>query len=230
LPAELRDRRPGHAVNLLQANFEPLWSHRLHGEGYSQIIPGFGLSIYSPPGEPFTLIALDNPGTRGFEFAVQVQAVLPGAKAYGLFFGYRPRSPDATPAAPFVLVRIEEQVAGSASPSLMTVEAALVRNNQSQHADMVWCRPIPGLGGGTRLPPRGNKGWRSLRIHANADGVTVAADEVSITLDMRKARFDLRGRADGLERLGVLGVWISGGAAFVRQATVAVEPSNEGRE
>jgi hypothetical protein len=223
LPADLRDRRSRHAVNLLQTDFEPLWSYTLFGKGRASPLPQFGLALHSPPGEPMTLVALDNPGRQWFDYAIEMQGVpAAAAAAQGLFFGYRRRPGSVNPAGRFFLLRIQELAPGAKAPASMQLLLAFLGSDPGQKPTMLSVADLPGGEGYVPLRPRGPKGWRSLRVRATEETITIKADSESLAVDLRRLKRDLEGGGEDLDPRGLLGIWDSEGAAFFQNASVTV--------
>jgi serine/threonine protein kinase len=223
LPPPLRDRVPGLPVNLQMKDYEPLWGQGLRGKGGTSVVPTRGLSLCGPTGD-LVLLALDNPGRRGFEFSIQMSAVLGTASTgQGVFFGYQPRNEHLNPAVPFFRVSVVEPLPEGGLPPRLDLRLFWFREIPAAQQDSQWAVPVgPPNEGKLVLPPRDGR-WRTLRVRATADTVTVSVDKVVVPIDLASLRNKVNDGGD-LYSYGLLGVWAAPGPAFFQNATITVDP------
>jgi serine/threonine protein kinase len=235
LPQVLRDPEPNLAIPLLRPNFEPLWSCKVCGKGKFNTIPPFGLFLGSHDGN--ALVALDNPGKCWFEFAIEMQTV-PWKKvlSHGVFFGLQPQPSGISPARRFFLLSIREESPGAQKPSTMQLQLFSFSRDpdDAPGKESAFYNTAPGAEAAVDLPPRqkDRQGYRSIRVNAAEDELTVSVDGNNLSVDVKKLKLDPRGDRPGAR--GLLGIWASkgagekpgyvGGGAFFRNATVAVHP------
>jgi hypothetical protein len=227
----LRDRPNNHRMALLKNNFAPLWDRKLFGNGPCMPTPQ-GLQLMVPPGSSCTVMALDDPGRRWFEFSVEVQvfrARTPDLVSHaGVFFGWRR---GAGPPHDCFLVQVEEPLRGQKGPGRLLVEVGHFSPARGALSEFTGHAPIhPPDASQAPLPqPRPDaNGWRRVRVRALDHWVEVSVEgQVLLRFDARKAQAGPGQPGAGLSPRGALGVWACNGAAFFREASVTLLASEE---
>jgi serine/threonine protein kinase len=221
LPPALLDRLVNHRVDLLRRNHDPLWGKKLFGKGRYSLVP-LGLNLAALPGQGDTLIALDDPGHRGFELSIDVLVM--GGKAGtmrssgGVFFGWNRKTQAAGLSPSCFLLEIQEPAKGMAGPARLILEAGIFDEARGARQESIHRRGV--LPPGKQippLPPAGRTGWRRVQVRAVDDLVTVSIDgKAVVEFDPRQCRRALGERGPRLDPHGALGVWVSQGAVFFR--------------
>jgi serine/threonine protein kinase len=232
LPAPLRERMVQVRQPLLRNDFEPIWSHRLHGEGhYHRMVNG--LVVNSLPVQGWTLLALDNdPQQRWFEFAIEMAQVREegrNTREGGLFFGWRRNPEDPEKRYRFFVLRLQEPPKDVVGSGKLLLGSAYIDEERGARQELIEpFRPLPPEQREMTLPPVKPDGWRRVQVRAVDHLVKVTVDNVTLEFDVRAVQ-PIGGQGPNtLDARGALGIWARNGQATFREVFVTALPS-EGR-
>jgi hypothetical protein len=229
-PDALRHRHINQRVALLTDQSQPVWGDRLLGKAKPNLAPFGGLSLVVSAREPCTLLALDDPGRRWFEFSIEVQVFrarkADQATSAGVFFGWR-RGP--SPPHACYLVQIEEPLRGQKGDGRLLVCVARFSPVQGHLGYFTSHSPLhPPSAGQAALPPAQGEGWRRVSARVVDHSVALSVDgKQRITFDARKAQSRPGQDEAPLDPRGALGIWVSKGGANFREAHNTLRPSVE---
>jgi serine/threonine protein kinase len=232
LPAVLRQRLDNHRVDLLKRNHEPIWGKKLFGKGYYNVMPLRGLSLVSLPEQSTTVVALDDPGSRSFEFSIDVMQFRNKPPAptneVGVFFGWNRASQAAGRAIPCFLIQLHESPYGQKSPARISLEAALfdpARGDKQQSISRVGFLPLD-----IKIEPLASSrtGWRKVQVKVAGRQVGVSVDErLVVEFDCRPFAHRFGDDNPELSPAGAVGIWCGQGVGSFREAVITLRPAEE---
>jgi hypothetical protein len=164
---------------------------------------------------------------RAFEFGMSLQQPVSGnpeANQLGVFFGYRRSRSDPDKRFRFLALRLDEASADGQGPRLV-IGTQFVEDARGLQQEMCGAlKPLPGAEGILPLPKLAPaaKGWRRLRVRANAQTVAVQVDDLKPVLLSLARVNQLHGwLEDGpIDPRGGVGIWARNGAGFFRDGFV----------
>jgi serine/threonine protein kinase len=229
LPAVLRKRLEDHRFDLLKRNQDPLWGKKLFGKGGYSLMP-MGLSLMSLRDQSTTLIALDDPGARAFEFAVEVMQIRSKpsqpANAVGVFFGWNRAEQAAGRPVVCFLLQLHEARVGEKAPGRVTLEAAVF--DEARGAKQASIGRAGVLSPEQKIPPLpvSPTGWRRMQVRVLDHKVRVQVDQhMMAEFDSKRCTQPFGEAGPELSPTGALGIWASDGGGFFREASIIIRPA-----
>ncbi|MCI0376132.1 MAG: serine/threonine protein kinase [Gemmataceae bacterium] len=226
-----RERTINVPLPLLRADLQPVRHQRVLGDGwFHPIAPE--LVLQSPARIP-TLLALDYPDSRAFEFAVELRAHdfgRPEEHDLGIFFGWQDELADPLARKRFFALRLDKRAVLKDIHGRLYIGTWLIEESKGARGGVIEQAPRPIKIHPSWIalapPPPKFDGWYKVWVRVEGSVITASVNnETPLVFEVERIRdvWGLKGFV--VEPHGALGIWVRNGLGHFRNATITKLPN-----